>query len=179
MINFNSKITQKVLPYFFLNQEKEMYLNEIARKFAVDRANLSRKLSEWTAQGILQKNKMGNLSMYKINKKYPMFSEMKKMIEKSFGLERKLRQSLEKIKGLKSAYIFGSYAQDVLSAESDIDLLLVGSHDFLGVQKEIIKLQKFFDREINVIDMTEEELNKKKKSELIKNIFANKNIKLI
>ena len=179
MINFKSKITQKVLSYFFLNSEIEMYLNEIARKFTVDRANLSRKLTEWEKAGILLKNKKGNLSLYKINKKYPMLNEMKKIIQKIFGIERELKQSLNKINGLKQAYIFGSYANNKLNVESDIDLLLIGSHDFLKTQEKIIKLQNQFDREINIIDMTEKEFNSKKDKSLIKNIFKNKKIKII
>jgi len=47
MINFRSKnFLQKVLSYFLLNSEEEMYVNEMARKFAVDRGNLVRKLTE-------------------------------------------------------------------------------------------------------------------------------------
>ncbi len=179
MINFNSKISKKVLSYFFLNIDVEMYLNEMARKFEVDRANLSRKLSEWEQLGILVKNKRGNLSLYKINKKYPMLLEMKKIIQKSFGIENDLKLALKKIKGLEQACIFGSYASDKMNFESDIDLLLIGSHDLLKVQKEIVKLQKKFDREINVIDMTKAEFSKKKNSDLLKNIFKNKNINLL
>ncbi|MEW5907867.1 MAG: nucleotidyltransferase domain-containing protein [Patescibacteria group bacterium] len=179
MINFKSKITQKVLSYFFLNPEAEMYLNEMAEKFDVNRGNLTRKLAEWEKEGILIKNKKGNLSLYRINKKYPLLKEIKKIIQKTFGLENKLKQVLEKINGLKMAVIFGSYAQNKLSSESDVDLLLIGSHNFLKTQREIIKLQKQVDREINIIDMTESEFKKKRNSELLKNIFKNKHIRLI
>lgn len=46
MLNFRSKITQKVLAYFLLNPQIELYLNEIAAKFDVDRGNLVKKLAE-------------------------------------------------------------------------------------------------------------------------------------
>jgi len=180
MINFNSKIAQKVLSYFLLNPEEELYMNEMVKKFEVDRGNLVRKLAEWEKEGILEKNKHGNLSLYKINKQYPLLEEMKKIFQKSFGLEEKLRISLGKIKGLKHVYIFGSYANDKLEQESDIDILLIGSHDSLGVQKEIIKLEKEFDREINIVDMTEAELlEKKKNNDFVKNIFNNKYIQIL
>lgn len=179
MINFNSKIARKVLPYFLLNPQAEMYLNEMANKFKVDRGNLTKKLAEWEREGILSKNKIGNLSIYQINKKYPLLAEMKKIAQKSFGLENELKRIFKKIKGLKIAVIFGSYAQDRLGAESDIDLLLVGSHNFLKTQAEIVKLQRQFAREINVIDMTEKEFEKKKNGELLKNVFKSKHIRLI
>ena len=179
MISFSSKISQKVLIYFLLNPEAELYLNEMARKFDVDRANLSRKLTEWEKEGLLNKRQLGNLSLYKINRKYPLLREVQNIVKKSFGLEVELKKTLDKIKGIKKAIVFGSYAKDKMEMESDIDLLLVGSHDFLETQKVIVKLQKKLDREINVIDMTENEFAKAKKQELIKNILSHKHIKII
>src|SRR3990167_6895332 len=157
MINFKSKITQAVLGYFFINPQAEMYLNEMARKFKLDRGNLVRKLAEWEKEGVLLKNKKGNLSLYTVNRDYPFWLELKKIFKKSFGLESALKEKLKSIKGLKTAIIFGSYAKDKLSGESDIDLLLVGAHNFLSAQRAIVKLQEQFDREINIIDMTAEE----------------------
>lgn len=180
MINLNSKISQKVLSYFLLNPEEELYMNEIVKKFSVDRGNLVKKLSEWEKEGILNKTKRGNLSLYKINKHYSLLEEMKKIVQKSFGLEEKLRTIFVKIKGLKRAFIFGSYASNKLEPESDIDILIVGSHKSLEVEREIIKLEKEFDREINIIDMTESEfLKKKKNNEFVSNIFSNKYIQII
>jgi len=180
MINFRSKIAQKVLSYFLLNPEEEMYVNEMARKFVVNRGNLVRKLAEWEREGILTKTERGNLSLYKINKKYSLLEEMKKIAQKKFGLEEQLKKVLKGVKGLKMAFIFGSYAEDKLETESDIDLLLIGSHNALNVQRGIIRLQEEFDREINVVDMTEVELKEKKqKSEFVKNIFNNKYIQII
>ena len=181
MINFKSKITQAVLGYFFINPRVEMYLNEMARKFKVDRGNLVRKLAELEGEGILLKNKKGNLSLYTINRDYPFLLELKKIFVKSFGLEKELRDRLKGIAGLKTAIIFGSYAKDKLSAESDIDLLLVGSHKSLDAQREITKLQNKLDREINAIDMTASEFarRKKDKDEFIAHIFAGKIIKII
>jgi len=179
MINFKAKITQAVLGYFFVNPQAEMYLNEIARKFKVDRGNLVRKLAEWEREGVLLKNKKGNLSLYTVNHQYPFFPELKKIFKKSFGLENELKEKLKSIKSLKTAIIFGSYAKDKLSAESDIDLLLVGSHNFLTVEREIVKLQGRFDREINIVDMTEDEFGRKKNEDFLKNVFRGKIIKLI
>lgn len=179
MINFKSKITQAILGYFFINPRAEMFLNEMARKFKVDRGNLTRKLTEFEKEGILLKNKKGNLSLYTVNRAYPFLPELKKIFIKSFGLEYELKKSLKNIKGIKTAIIFGSYAKNKLSAESDIDLLLLGSHKSLDAQREIIKLQSRLDREINVVDMTEDEFHRKKNDEFLTNVLSGKIIKLI
>ncbi|MCD6528493.1 nucleotidyltransferase domain-containing protein, partial [bacterium] len=59
---------------------------------------------------------------------------------------------MKKIKGVESVYIFGSYAKDKLSLESDIDLLIVGNFDTLKLQKVLLEIQKFTGREINSVE---------------------------
>lgn len=179
MINFKSKIAQAVLGYFFINSKSEMYLNEMVRKFKVDRGNLTRKLAELEREGVLVKNQKGNLSLYSLNRRYPFLPEFKKIFLKSVGLEYILKERLKQVKGVKAAIIFGSYAENKLSAESDIDLLLVGSHSALAAQKELNDLQSRIDREINAIDMTEEEFERKKHDDFLKHVLSGKIIKLI
>lgn len=179
MINFKSIIAREVLGYFLLNPHEEMYLNEMARKFKVNRGNLTRKLAEWQKEGILIKDSKGNMSLYKINSSYPLLTEITSIFNKSIGLEKLLKEILQKIKGIKMAIIFGSYAKNQLSAESDIDLLLVGSHSALAVQEKISKLELSLGREINTIDMTEREYQQKQEDDFLKNILNNKYIELI
>lgn len=180
MIKLNSKISQIVLSYFLLNPEEEMYLNEMVRKFNIDKRNLARDIKNWEKEGLFIKTMKGNLSLYRVNKKYFLFDELKKIIQKNFGIEKELRKIFEKNEKIKEAYIFGSYANDRMEAESDIDVLLIGSHNSLDVQKEIVNLQKKINREINIVDMTEKEfLSKKENNEFIKNILINKYIKII
>ena len=124
----------------------------------------------WEKEGLLIKDKKGNLSVYQVNKRYPFLPELKKIFKKSFGIEIILREKLKGIKGLKMAVIFGSYAKDKLSAESDIDLLLIGSHDSLEAIKKILDMEEQFGREINIVDMTEKEFEKK--AESLINAFA-------
>lgn len=181
MISFRSKITKGVLSYLLLNQHTELYLQEMAAKFAVDPGNLARKLAEWEQEGILLKRKRGNLSLYRVNPQYPLRNELCSIAEKQFGLEDALRLAFKRIVGIKQAYIFGSYAKSSMGAESDVDVLVVGAHRAVDVQRRVAQVQKRFDREINVVDMTERELTKRKKARdpLISRIFNGSHIKLL
>ena len=181
MLNFRSKVTQRVLPYLLLNPQSELYLNEIVAKFGVDRGNLVKKLAEWKREGIVQKQKRGNLSLYRINKQHPLYKELRAITEKQFGLENALRSAFKQMAGVKRAYIFGSYVKGSMGAESDVDVLVVGSHKAIDVQSRLAKLQKKFDRAINVVDMTEQEFKKKQtaKDPLVTRVLNGLNIKLI
>ena len=96
-------------------------------------------------------------------------------------MEKLIANQLKKIKEIKEAYIFGSYAKGNFEAESDIDVLIIGSHHIIEVTKIFLLLQKKIKREINVVDLTEKEFCKRKnnKDEFIADIFSNKIIKII
>lgn len=181
MIQFRSKITLKLLDYFLLNPTKAHYINELAGMFSLDPGNLFRKLRELEGEGILISENRGNQKYYSLNKNYPLLKELKKTYQVKYGLTKLLKEKLSGIKKLKEAYIFGSYASDSLQQESDIDLLLIGEHSPLEARRSLIPFQKNIGRELNIIDLTERELEKRKrnKDEFINNIFSNKVIKLI
>lgn len=162
--SLKSKIVREVLNYFFLHSEDSLYLNELVRKLKLDKRNLVKKLKELEEAGLIRSEKRGNQKYYFLNKKFPLYKEYRNIVMKTIGLEGKLKNILRNIKGIKKAYIYGSYAKDRMDAFSDIDLLVVGNHDTIVLQGEISKLQKEIDREINVVSMGEREFNLKKKS---------------
>ena len=181
MFNLKSKITQKLLGYYFINPKAEHYINELARMLKLDVANLDKKLKELEKEGLFISEMQGNLRYFFLNKKYPLLGEIKKMYALNYGLEKKLAKTLKNLKGLQAAYIFGSYAKSNMNVESDVDVLLIGSHASLDAKRQIEKFEDEIKREINVIDMTEKEFLKRKKTkdEFIANIFQNKIIKII
>jgi predicted nucleotidyltransferase len=180
MLGFRSKITIKVLNYYFLNPQKSHYVNELARLLDVDLANLFRKLNELEKEGILVSEMRGNQRYFSLNKKYPLLKELKKTFEAKYGILNLIKERLNKLKDLKEAFIFGSFAKNIFSSESDIDLLLIGKHSSLEAKRLILPLGKIMGREINILDMTEEEFKKRKrrKDEFINNIFSGKVIKI-
>ena len=181
MFNLNSKIANKILRYYFINSHKKNYINELARILDVDLGNLSRKLEELESEGILSSEFSGKQRYYFINKKYPLLKETKKAFELKYGLGNLIARGLKKIKKIKEAYIFGSYAKGDFESESDIDVLIIGSHPVMEATKVLLPIQEKIGREINVIDLTEKEFEKRKenKDEFIMNIFNGKVIKIL
>jgi len=181
MISIKSKIIRPLLNFYFLHPEHSFYMNEIARRFNIDKRNLARKLKELEKEGLFVSKVSGNQRYYSLNKKYSLYKEYRNIFMKTVGIEEKLKSALSNIDGIKEAYIYGSYARDNMDAFSDIDIIIIGSHDTIMIQKEISKLQKDMDREINVINIGLKEFNDKKnsRSPFILDIFKNKHIKII
>ncbi|KKM82518.1 hypothetical protein LCGC14_1318790, partial [marine sediment metagenome] len=73
MISLKSKITRKLLNYFFLNPKESLYVNELSRNLALDKRNLVKKIKELETEGILKSQARGNLKLYSINRNYKLF----------------------------------------------------------------------------------------------------------
>jgi len=181
MISMRSKVTKKLLNYFFLHPEDNLFVNEISRKLDIDKRNLVKKLKELEEEGILTSEARGNQKLYSMNSSYPLHNEYRKIVFKTIGIENRLRDLLKTVEGVKKVYLFGSYAKDELDAHSDIDLLVIGEHKIVKLQKQITLLQKEIDREINVVNMDNKEFKnrKKRKDVFLETVFRKKYIEVI
>jgi predicted nucleotidyltransferase len=181
MISLRSQVTRKILNLFFLNPHETLYVNELSRRLGLDKRNLVKKLHELDHIGILKSEKKGNLRLYGVNPGFPLYQEYRKIVLKTIGVEEKLKQIMGGTPGVKEAYIYGSYAQDAMSAHSDLDLLIVGNQEIKALQKKIILLQREIGREINSVNMSEDEFRKRidMKDPFLSGIFQRKTIRLV
>jgi len=181
MISFRSKITVKLLDYYFLNPGARRYINELARLLDLDPKNLDRKLKELEKAGLFQSEVRGKERYFFINRKFPLLNQYRQIFLKTYGLEKKLKEIIAGTAGVKEAYIFGSYTSDKMDSASDLDLLVVGTHSALDLQRPITALQKATGREINVVNLSTREMiaKRKAKDSFISNVFKGKIIKLI
>lgn len=167
--------------YFFINPHEELYINELARKMDLDKRNLVKKLRQLEKDGILKHKIRGNLRLYSINKEYPLYNEYKNIILKTVGLEEKLKRVIKEVPGVKRFYIYGSYAENKMDTHSDIDLLVIGNHKIVPLQRKLSKLQSETDREINSVNMDEIEFEKRKKNRdpFILDVLKKKHIEIV
>jgi predicted nucleotidyltransferase len=181
MISTRSKITQRILTYFFANENARRYVNELARLLDADPKNLYLKLINMEEQGLLKSEFSGKQRYFSLNKGFPLLQEYNTITQRSFGLPNKFAEAIRAIKGINEAYIFGSFAKNAMDEVSDIDLLVIGNHSPRDIAKSLKGLEKQVGRVINVVNISKSELNhrKKDKDPFISNIFGDKHIKII
>jgi predicted nucleotidyltransferase len=181
MIDLKSNIVVKVLGYYFINPQARNYIRELAGILKIDPGNLSKKMAELKRAGIFLVEGEGKNRYFILNKNFPLLSEYKNIYEAKFGVVESLVAALKDIKGLVAAYLFGSYVKGDFTAGSDIDLLVVGSHDHASISRSLASLEKRWQREINLIDFSKEEFDQKIKDKdpFLENIFSGQTIKII
>lgn len=176
-----SKLKNKILGFFFLNEKKRIYVNELARQLDADPKNVYRALLSLEAGGLLRSIFEGKQRYFYCDRNAPCYENYKNIYLKTAGLEWVLKDKLKKLSRLSEAYIFGSYAGRGMSDQSDVDLLLVGEHSVLEAQKIVYRIQKDIGREINIVNVTSAELSKriKSKDDFFYGIFKNKKLKIV
>lgn len=174
MINLNNNKIQQIITFFFLNPRKRIYLKQLSDQLDLDNGNLSRYLTSLVNEGFLNAQEEGRQKYFSLNHNYLVLPELKKMMAVKISPEILLKELFSKFSELKAAYIFGSYASGKFNDKNDLDVMLIGEQNPFDIRREIVKLQKQFGREINIIDYTEAEYNKKIKNQdaFLKKVLA-------
>jgi len=161
-LSFKTKLIKKLLTYSFTHPDDNYYVRELALLINVDVGNLSRELRKLEAEGIYNSYIRGKLKIYSLNKKYPLFKEVKQIVFKTTGIEGSLRDIVKKYSGIEKSFIFGSYAKNNENKLSDIDLVVVGNFPVNNFTIDVRDLESKLNREINFNSYSKEEFSKER-----------------
>lgn len=159
----NSKLRSRLLSYFFTNPEKSLYVRELGIILDLDPGNLSRELRKLEREGIFTSYTKGQIKFYSLDKKYPLFNDLKNIIFKTEGVEGSLRQLVSEYSGIVLAFIYGSYAKGKERGASDIDMVVVGSFPRDEFTRKLRALEAKLNREANFNSYTKAEFEKESK----------------
>jgi hypothetical protein len=78
--------------------------------------------------GVVLDERVGNQRRIRVNAEFPLYSELRSICLKSFGLAERLRAALKPLgKRVAQVYVFGSVARNTDRHDSDIDRMVVGT----------------------------------------------------
>lgn len=141
---------RKILALFFLNTDREYYFSEVVRLTGTRQGVIQRELKNLTEAGILTSEKRGRQKFYSVNRKHPIFQDLRNIIFKTYGVIGKIREVLEPLEeGIKVAFVYGSFARGEEVSGSDIDLFVVGNIHLDELVSAISSVEQAIGREIN------------------------------
>lgn len=144
-----SKNRAELLRLFFTNFDRAFYMQEIGRILDKKPGVFQRMLNNLVSEGILVSEYKANARYFKINKKYPLFAELKNIIFKTVGIQGSLEEVLKKTGKVKTAFIYGSYAKGRENYLSDIDIIIIGAVNEDEIVKRLDRLEEKLQRDIN------------------------------
>lgn len=156
-----SRVRAQLLGLLFSNLEKKYYLSELARLVSASAGNAQRELERFVRDELLVCEKKGNLTYYVVNRRHALFPELQSLVLKTVGIEGEIRLLVNESHEIKLALLFGSFASGKEKGESDVDLLIVSDGTLEKFYSAISKLESRFNRDINPVVYSTEEIKKR------------------
>src|SRR5208337_5236876 len=112
MLNLHSKARQRLLAYYFTNPAARHHLRDLAERLGIDPSNLSKELGRLEREGLFRSEVSGRQKYFQLNREYPLFHEVRKIVAKTIGAAPLITQTLTRIEGIDEAYLYGSFASN-------------------------------------------------------------------
>ena len=114
------------------------------------RGAVQRELENLVHAGLVCRSKKGNQVFYQANARSPIFVEIKSLMVKTAGLADVLRESLNPFRErITVAFVYGSLARGTDTANSDVDVMIIGELDFSDAVEALASSQESIGREVN------------------------------
>lgn len=149
MILLYQKITQlSVLELFIKNPYERYYLREASRMLDISPMTVKRALDLLVRNRLLVREEFKNQILYKANMNSPAFKHLKAAYNLAWLEEKGIVELLkDKLPGLSSLVLYGSFAKGENDETSDIDLLAI----FSSAGKLDMSLSDLLGRETSLV----------------------------
>jgi predicted nucleotidyltransferase len=181
MFDLRSKSRQKLLAFYFINPTSRLHLRDLAARLHIDPSNLSKELVKLERAGLFRSDISGRQKYFQLNRRYPLFQEVRSIVSKTIGAVPLLARSLNSVAGIEEAWLFGSFARNQQDAASDLDVLVIGVPRGESLAVAMSKLERQLGREINYTVLTRKEFKTRRarKDVFLENVWHNKRVSLV
>lgn len=165
---FTSKIRVKLLEYFIFRKH-ESRIREASRITGISASAVFREFGNLAALGILKKKG----DYFALNQECNFLPDLRNILIKTDSFKFELEKALRDYK-IDFAFVFGSFANENYSPDSDIDLFVAGHASQMQLATKLKPAESLLNREINFVVWPLSDLQKKSKSGFIRDIAKKK-----
>ncbi len=139
-----------LLSALYGHADQSFYLRQLVRAVGAGHGAVQRELKHLTDMGLIVRRLQGNQVLYRANSESPVFREIRSLITKTVGIHGAIRSALAALGSeIQIAFVYGSVARQKERANSDVDLMVLGSASFSEVVSALGPAQRVLGREIN------------------------------
>lgn len=172
----------RVLALLFGAPEQTFFVRQIARSIETSVGSVQRELETLAAVGLVHRTTIGRQVFYRANRKHPAFAELRSLLAKTAGIFEVLRSALTPLEErISSAIVYGSVARAEDTAESDIDLMVIGDVTLDDLLTQLEGAERILGRPINPTVYSAKEFRTKlqRGNHFLKSVVRGKNVFLI
>jgi predicted nucleotidyltransferase/DNA-binding HxlR family transcriptional regulator len=158
----SSRVKAAILRLLFGLRPAELHLRELVRRSGLSVGTVQQELRRLVRIGLVLAQKDGNRVYYRANPAHPLHGDLRSLVQKTDGLVGVLEVALAD-DHIALAFVFGSVAGGEAGAESDVDLMVIGSIGLRRLAQHLSGVAERLGREVNPHILTPEEFKDRKK----------------
>lgn len=176
-----SEVRREILRTFFARPGIVRHVRELARELGWSATTVGQELDRLERTGILTSERIGRARRYRIDDKSPIAPEVRSLVQKTIGVEARIRDAIADLAGIEEAFLYGSYARGDERATSDLDLFVIGPVDQERLSERLADVERELGRDVNVTSYERGELERlRKEGDLfIGRVFEGSRVSLI
>lgn len=182
-----SEARRRLLSLLFADPRREYHLRDLQRLIGMSIGAVQHVVGRLEREGLLKRRRLANLALFSLNLRHPLYPEMESVVTKTVGIAARLASALSEVEGVRLAFIYGSYVSvfsksaSAWSADSDVDLLVVGDVDPRTISRIARDLGERTSRQINYAVLGVQELLEKlqRRDSFISEVFSKPILPLI
>jgi DNA-binding transcriptional ArsR family regulator len=159
----SSRVRSEIFRLLFGLSQQELHVREIERRSGLSIGTVRQELQKLLQMDLVSARRDGNRLYYRGNKEHPLFPDIQNIVLKTSGIVEPLKKVLDK-ESVKTAFIFGSLANNREGAASDLDLMIIGTVGLRTLSGWLSGISEKIGREINPHVMSLKEYRKRKQS---------------
>ncbi len=176
----SSRVRAEIFRLLFGLNEKELHMREMERQAALSLGTIRQDLQKLVKLDLVKARRDGNRLYYGANTDHPLFPEIRNLVLKTAGLVEVIKSALDR-EGIEVAFIFGSLARSKERAESDVDLMVIGTIGLRSLSSRLAGVSEQIGREINPHALSSEEFRRRKQNgnHFLSNVLASPKLFII
>lgn len=126
-----------------LGNQNAFSVSELSRLSGLPKATISRTIRDWENAGLVTTEQQGRNKLVRVNQKFYLLPELKKIFSKSANFQEPLLKRLAAIsqlsdKSVLATIVFGSRTRKDFSQQSDFDILIVVEKKSSKIEEELL-----------------------------------------
>jgi predicted nucleotidyltransferase len=176
-----SAVRREILRMFFSRPGLVRHVRELARELGWSATIVGQELDRLERTGILTSERIGRARRYRVDDQSPIASEIRSLVQKTIGVEARIRDAIASLPGIEEAFLYGSYARGDERATSDLDLFVIGPVNQERLSEALADVERELGRDVNVTTYERGELERlRKEGDLfIERVFEGSRVPLV
>lgn len=169
----SSRTRAEIFRLLFGIVPRSLHLRELERLTGLSTGSIRQETAKLQKLGLITVRKDGNRICYEPNRTHPLYRDIRSIVLKTHGLADVLKEALKDGR-IKVAFVFGSVARGEETADSDIDLMVIGDIGLRKLAGLLSGVPNKVGREINPHAFSESEFSRRlrKEDHLVSRIMA-------